>query len=392
MNKILLSALLAASLFAVEEKYEHEITPVIGHAYRDSAEHMNNYNLVGFEYQYKKCLDSMITPEFFLYYGHTDYKTTGTSTTLYNYYDTNTHTTYPTFVISNLQNNGGTSIYQTGLNGVYEIKDVKNLSNKIKPFVKAGIGYEYLSNPAVDNHNGLFGDAGVGVKFQLTNQVAAKVEAIQMLKFNNFQWEHLPVITAGVSYAFGQSQKTCPSRTENISNVNSDVKPTVAIAVQKIENSQSLIETTSAPIDAPSNVKEKQPNQLPSLHVNFRLNSYAVDKNGVKKIEKFAKFLNDNPACEIKLVGHTDSSASDKYNEKLADNRSKKIQALLTGFGVDSKRIIISEKGEKMPVATNDSLAGRAENRRTDVVLSCPNDKCLNNSELQGEKIVVNPY
>lgn len=395
MNKILLSVLLAASLFAAEERYEYEITPVIGHEYRDSAEHMSNYNLIGFEYQYKKCLDANFTPEFFLYYGHADYDTTGTSTTLYHYTDPDTFIYYPVYVIGSQQNNSGTNIYQTGLNGVYEIKDLKNLSNSIKPFVKAGIGYEYLSNPEVGNHNGVFADTGVGVKFQVTNQVAAKVEAIQMLKFNDFRWDHLPVITAGLSYSFGKPQKSCLSGSENISNVNSDVKSDMAGTVQKTESSQSFVaETKPLPTAASADVVDAQQScskKLPSLHVNFKRDSYSVTKQGVKQIEKFAQFLNDHPICEVKLIGHTDSRASDEYNVKLADNRSKKIQNILTGFGVNPNRISIGGKGERMPIATNLTREGRAENRRTDVELICPNDTCLDKSSLDSEKIVVKP-
>lgn len=382
MNKILLSTLLAATLFGTE-KYEYEITPVIGHEYRDSAEHMSNFNLIGFEYQYKKCLDSNFTPEFFLYYGHADYDTTGTSTTLYHYTDPDTFIYYPVYVISSQQNNSGTNIYQTGVNSIYEIKDS---NQNIKPFIKAGIGYEYLSNPEVGNHNGLFADAGVGIKFQITNQVAAKVEAIQMLKFNDFRFDHIPVITAGLSYSFGQVQKSCRSDSE--SNVKSEMKPVVTETASKNEIVPLV---TSVAVSDHKDEASSCSKKISSLHINFNTDSFAVSKKGVKQIEKFAQFLNEHSTCDVKLVGHTDSRASDKHNEKLADNRSKKIQMLLSGFGVDAKRISIAGKGEKMPVSTNDTTKGRAENRRTDVELHCPNDKCLGNSELQVEKIVVKP-
>lgn len=386
MNKILLSGLLAVSLFGGEEKYNHEITPVIGHAYRDRADHMSNYNLMGFEYQYKKCLDAAFTPEFFLYYGHADYDTTGTSTTLYHYTDPDTFIYYPVYVISSQQNNSGTNIYQTGLNGVYEIKELNNLSNSIKPFVKAGIGYEYLSNPEVGNHNGMFGTAGVGVKLQLTNQVAAKVEAIQMLKFNDYRWDHLPTITAGLSYSFGDTQKSCALSSD--SAIKSQTKP---VAVEAAPKNEIL---PSVPAVAVSSTKKDEascPKKVSSLHVNFNRDSFSVTKKGEKQIEKFAQFLNEHPTCEVKLIGHTDSRASDRYNEKLADNRAQKIQTLLSGFGVDAKRITIAGKGEKMPVATNGTSKGRAENRRTDVELYCPNDKCLKSVGLETETIVVKP-
>jgi outer membrane protein OmpA-like peptidoglycan-associated protein len=68
-------------------------------------------------------------------------------------------------------------------------------------------------------------------------------------------------------------------------------------------------------------------------------------------------------------VGHTDSTGSEQYNMKLSQQRAQAVAQFLTGRGVDSQRVLTWGRGESQPIATNDTEAGRAENRRVDVVI-----------------------
>ena len=68
-----------------------------------------------------------------------------------------------------------------------------------------------------------------------------------------------------------------------------------------------------------------------------------------------------------KRQGHTDSVGSDAYNQKLSVRRAEAVKAYLVGKGVDAKRVYTEGKGEKQPVATNKTAAGRAQNRRVEI-------------------------
>jgi OOP family OmpA-OmpF porin len=66
-------------------------------------------------------------------------------------------------------------------------------------------------------------------------------------------------------------------------------------------------------------------------------------------------------------VGHTDSKGTDAYNEKLAIRRAESVKAYLLGKGVEANRVYTEGKGEKQPVADNNTDEGRAKNRRVEI-------------------------
>ena len=102
--------------------------------------------------------------------------------------------------------------------------------------------------------------------------------------------------------------------------------------------------------------------------------SFAVDSSTLSgpaqtTFNKIAATLKDYDKTAIHVVGHTDSSGSDEYNQKLSQQRAQAVAQFLTGRGVDSQRVLTWGRGESQPIATNDTEAGRAENRRVDIVI-----------------------
>lgn len=70
---------------------------------------------------------------------------------------------------------------------------------------------------------------------------------------------------------------------------------------------------------------------------------------------------------QIQLTGHTDNVGSPESNISLGRNRARAIRSLLVEKGVPEAQITLNSRGEEQPVATNDTEAGRAENRRVEV-------------------------
>ena len=66
-------------------------------------------------------------------------------------------------------------------------------------------------------------------------------------------------------------------------------------------------------------------------------------------------------------VGHTDSVGTDAYNQKLSVRRAEAVKAFLISKGIESNRVYTEGKGEKQPVASNKTAAGRAKNRRVEI-------------------------
>jgi len=86
-------------------------------------------------------------------------------------------------------------------------------------------------------------------------------------------------------------------------------------------------------------------------------------------LTELAKSLNKYPDSQLLIVGHTDSKGDDAYNQSLSVRRSNSAAAYLAAQGVDRSRLAASGKGESEPIATNDTDAGQAQNRRVEVAI-----------------------
>ena len=70
---------------------------------------------------------------------------------------------------------------------------------------------------------------------------------------------------------------------------------------------------------------------------------------------------------DIDVIGHTDSTGPEDYNQGLSERRAQAVADYIIGEGIDANIIDVSGEGENNPIASNDTREGRAENRRVDV-------------------------
>ena len=84
---------------------------------------------------------------------------------------------------------------------------------------------------------------------------------------------------------------------------------------------------------------------------------------------KLVAFVNRDPHKPIRIEGHTDSSGNAKANQALSQRRADAVRDALVAAGVAANRITAVGLGEGQPVASNDTEAGRARNRRVDVIV-----------------------
>lgn len=87
-------------------------------------------------------------------------------------------------------------------------------------------------------------------------------------------------------------------------------------------------------------------------------------------LDQFAQGLTGQPNTEIRIIGHTDSTGSDAINNPLSVNRAASARDYLVSRGVDSRRIQIDGRGSREPIASNNTDAGRAKNRRIEIFLA----------------------
>lgn len=87
-------------------------------------------------------------------------------------------------------------------------------------------------------------------------------------------------------------------------------------------------------------------------------------------IGRLADVLATYPDRTVLIEGHTDANGSDDFNRSLSERRAKAVQSALVSRGVSPDRLRAHGLGERYPVATNDTAAGRQQNRRVDIVVS----------------------
>ncbi len=107
-------------------------------------------------------------------------------------------------------------------------------------------------------------------------------------------------------------------------------------------------------------------NTIVLRNIFFDFDKATIRPESANELDRLIKLLTDNPTLKIELGSHTDSKGSDDYNLKLSDSRSKSVVEYLIGKGISAGRLVAKGYGETKPIDTNDTDAGRQNNRRTD--------------------------
>lgn len=105
--------------------------------------------------------------------------------------------------------------------------------------------------------------------------------------------------------------------------------------------------------------------------------SFAVGRSDIQAnfrgvLDTFATSLAKTPNSNVTIIGHTDSSGSDAVNNPLSVNRAASVRDYLSSRGVALNRMSIDGRGSREPIASNDTAANRAKNRRVEIFVAEP--------------------
>jgi outer membrane protein OmpA-like peptidoglycan-associated protein len=103
--------------------------------------------------------------------------------------------------------------------------------------------------------------------------------------------------------------------------------------------------------------------------ITFATNSADLNAQFYSALDGVSMVLKEYNKTVIEVAGHTDSTGSDQYNQQLSQRRASAVAGYLGSHGVDGQRLMTVGAGETHPVASNDSEAGRAQNRRVEMTI-----------------------
>jgi OmpA-OmpF porin, OOP family len=109
-----------------------------------------------------------------------------------------------------------------------------------------------------------------------------------------------------------------------------------------------------------------------NLTVEFAFDSAEITGVAFQEMLALLRFLREHPNTTAVIEGHTDSRGSAAYNQGLSERRAQAVMQALTNSGIAANRLTSRGYGETRPIASNDTDAGRAQNRRVTVVVSGP--------------------
>ncbi|WP_296478102.1 OmpA family protein [Roseinatronobacter sp.] len=137
------------------------------------------------------------------------------------------------------------------------------------------------------------------------------------------------------------------------------------MAAQERELRQSLAGTGAEITNTGSQLRVILPES-----VTFRTASATVDSGFLPALRTVSQSLRQYPASTVRVVGHTDNVGSATYNNQLSQERALAVARVLIANGTPASRIAVSGRGFHEPITSNASAAGRAMNRRVEIVIT----------------------
>lgn len=260
------------------------------------------------------------------------------------------------------------SALETDINR-YSVNFLHSYTNygNLVPYGLVGVGYEDFKNEYLKANDSVTANLGLGVKYYLNEAVSLRAEIRDQMNLEHGV-QHELLYSLGLGYAFGATAQP--------QEIVEEVQEPVVVAQKEpvVVKEVVLLDTDG---DGVYDKDDKCPRTLTGFNVdsdgcaldytfdlNFDSSKYDVKEEYTERLRKFVDFMNMKPNYKAVINGHTDSSGSSKYNMKLSTQRAKSVMEKLIELGLDSSRVSFKGYGESTPIASNETLEGKLQNRR----------------------------
>lgn len=150
-----------------------------------------------------------------------------------------------------------------------------------------------------------------------------------------------------------------------------DANQRAAAANQRAQSAEQMREKLRAQLNEVLQTTETSRGLIVNLSdVLFDTGKYTLKPGTQVSLARIAGILQSYPGLKVQVEGYTDSTGSDELNQKLSDNRAGTTRDFMVKQGVTQENISATGYGKADPVADNATAAGRAQNRRVELVVS----------------------
>lgn len=196
----------------------------------------------------------------------------------------------------------------------------------------------YKGNGISDRDDSLIATAGLGAEYHFTNNLSARAE-----------------------YQYYHDMEVKPTG-EN-TKINWDAHYYGVSLVYGWGAPAAVIPVVAEAVEATTIQLEPITVEMP-----FSFDSNKLSAQDKQRLDPIAQRLVNFPEAQLVVIGHTDSTGAEAYNQSLSEQRALTVATYLTKqFNIDPSRVSAEGRGELDPAAANDTTAGRAQNRRADV-------------------------
>ena len=259
-------------------------------------------------------------------------------------------------------------------------------SHKCVPYVAAGLGAIIFDPEQGGDDTDFMMNYGAGIKYFIHDSIALRCDVRHMVNFDDQQYSNL-LYTAGLMFTFGRD-KPAPV---------SAATPVEAAAPKPDSDKDGVYDCDDACPDTPMGVsvdakgcpldsdgdgvadyKDECPNTPKGAHVDargcwvvqgvlFDTDKVNIKNEYVQELDDVVTVMNNNPGLKFEIQGHTDNVGSAAYNEKLSEKRAWAVKNYLLKRGISKDRLTSKGFGFNNPAATNNTVEGRALNRRVEI-------------------------
>ena len=257
------------------------------------------------------------------------------------------------------------STRDTGITRVFTnlVKDY-SLTDSVSLYTLAGLGVEIFDDEFAGNEDGLFGNYGFGLKYNINDSVALKTDVRHVIETDH--GDNTLLYNVGLAIPFGKVEKAAP-----VVEKPAPVKP-APVAAPKDSDNDGVIDSLDQCPDTMAKAKVDAVGcmTLVDLNINFDTDKAVIKDSYNSRISEFANMMKANPKLKASIEAHTDSDGSNAYNQKLSEKRAASAVKALKDLGVEETRIKAVGYGETKPVASNTTKEGKAQNRRVEAVMN----------------------